>query len=136
MQAALELHPELAGCKFEEVHFRFTHAIALGVLRGEHMYLCPADDYIVRDSDEILLLRRSGSMQRDALSKPLVAQPDDWEPKMTAYEFSMVGLTPASGSDCFGCFVVQISSLSWTYSFGLTQQKVRTSGFVQVLWAS
>ena len=52
------------------------------------MSLCPPDDFPVEDGDEILLLRRSGSMQWDALPKPLALEkPDNWVPKMTAKEF-------------------------------------------------
>ncbi|NJR42421.1 MAG: hypothetical protein HC767_06915 [Akkermansiaceae bacterium] len=93
MQAALELHPELAGSHFRDVHFRLPDSIAMGVLREERMHMCPPDDFILRPSDELLLLRRSGSMQRPALREPLVAGPDSWEPKITAQEFAMV---------CFG----------------------------------
>jgi Castor and Pollux, part of voltage-gated ion channel len=90
VQAALELHPELTGCTFQEVHFRFSHAIALGVFSGEKMKLCPPVGYILRPDDEILLLRTTGSMQQDALPEPLTAAPDTWVPQMTAHEFAMV----------------------------------------------
>jgi hypothetical protein len=94
VQAALELHPELTGCTFQEVHFRFPRAIALGVFSGEKLQMCPLGGYILRPDDEILLLRTTGSMQQDALPQPLVIPPDNWTPKLTSKQFAMVGIKP------------------------------------------
>lgn len=90
LQAALELHPELTGCLFKEAHFRFADIIVLGVLRGEKMYLCPPDDLKLEEGDELLLVRKTGSLQTDALPMPLPTGPDTWEPKMSADDFVLV----------------------------------------------
>lgn len=121
VQAALEVHPELTGCKFGDVHFRFPYATPLGILREERMSLCPPDDFIIEDGDEIMLLRKSGSMQRDALRTPLAAKPDDWVPKISAQEFSKVRMNHnlafvpcrSMADSCALCRVVMVYTRSW-----------------------
>lgn len=110
VQAALELHPELAGSTFGEVHFRFCYAIPLGVLREEKMYMCPDDDFVMHESDELMLIRRSGSMQRDALPKPLVPKPDSWEQKITAQDFAMVCLSARDHCPALDCCLLHIDN--------------------------
>lgn len=86
----MEEHPELIGCPFGEVHFRFSHATPMGVIKTEKIILCPPDDYVIAAGDEILMLRRTGSQQKDALPQPLEVGPDVWEPKVTAQAFTTV----------------------------------------------
>jgi hypothetical protein len=93
MQAALEHHPELVGCTFGEAHFRFSHTTPLGVLNGEKIVLCPEDDYVIAEQDEVLMLRKTGSMPQDALPSPLDTGQDNWEAKVSADAFVMVRTT-------------------------------------------
>jgi Castor and Pollux, part of voltage-gated ion channel len=81
----IETYSELTGQRFEDIYFRFDRAIPIGVISSKHgqLLMCPRPDYILREGDELCLIRCKGSAPLQPLGEGLLGAAggaDGWAP--------------------------------------------------------
>eukprot|EP00892_Ulva_mutabilis_P004077 jgi/Ulvmu1/2040/UM120_0036.1 len=89
-RVSMEKHPDLVGVLFVDAMMRFPTCTLMGVMNSAKIVLCPCRDYRIRDGDELVMLRKSGSSPIRPLPQPLPADLDGWQPRMSASEFATV----------------------------------------------